>query len=217
MNPAASATRASATAADASTIGSRPIELVQQRPGEPAEPDRRGEADRAPDRGHQPTCRSTMPRTRAGVGAERHAQPDLPRALGDRVGQHAVESDRRQQRRERRERARTACVIKRSRNTFSRTCSGMRPSPRRAGSGPACATTFGIAAGASSGSRPTSARRTRSARRARPGAHGRKNSGGTSSLTSLYFASCTSPTISMSSCLPVAVAHELADGVVARD
>ena len=51
-----------------------------------------------------PTWRSTMPRTDARVRAERHANADLARALRDRVREHAVQSDRGEQRRQQRER-----------------------------------------------------------------------------------------------------------------
>ena len=44
---------------------------------------------------------TTMPTTRAGAGAQRHAQPDLAAALRHGVGQQAVESERGQQERER--------------------------------------------------------------------------------------------------------------------
>ena len=55
-----------------------------------------------------PTCRSTIARTRRRRRAERHPQADLPRALRHRVGEHAVEPDGRQQRRQHGERRSTA-------------------------------------------------------------------------------------------------------------
>ena len=56
---------------------------------------------------------------------QRHPQADLARALRHRVGQHAVEPDRRQQRGQAARTRPAEPLIMRSRNTFSRTCCGM--------------------------------------------------------------------------------------------
>ena len=56
------------------------------------------------------------------VGAQRHAHAEFVGALRDRVGEHAVEADRSQERREQGKGDRV--VIIQSRNSFSRTSCG---------------------------------------------------------------------------------------------
>ena len=106
MKPAPSATSASTTP-PAPARPDRHPHLEEQRLRRSAEADARRRGRRCPPTSvMRATWRSTMPRTRPRVGAQRHAHADLARALRDGVGQHAIEADRGEQRRQQRERRR---------------------------------------------------------------------------------------------------------------
>ena len=82
------------------------LQLKEQRLREMAGADRGRETDRAADDRHDADLPQHHPAHARRRGAERHAQPDLARPLRDRVREHAVEADRRQQRCQRGERRR---------------------------------------------------------------------------------------------------------------
>ena len=200
-----------------STTGSDPLSSNSSDCASAAEADAAARPIAPPTSVITPTWRSTMPRTRAGVGAERHAQADLARALRDGVGEHAVEADRGEQRREHGERRRQhadeaveedvlAHLLRQRLQVLDRQ---VRVEPRD--------TACGMLARSCSGSQRRAHVEVDARRCASSCRYGRKNSGGISSFTSLYFAFCTRPTISMSSVAAAAVvAHALADGVAAE-
>src|SRR5512139_2897331 len=77
------------------------FELEEQASDVALEADRAGDADDAAGERHLPDLAEDYAAHAAGVRAERHAKPDLPRALRDGVRQQAVEAYRGQKRRQR--------------------------------------------------------------------------------------------------------------------
>ena len=142
-----------------------------------------------------PPAAASSRRTRDGARAERHAQADLARPLRHRVGEHAVEADRRQQRRQTREQRQTASSSS-DRGTCCRApaaSSVFRSSSGRFGS--SRLHRCGDRRRRAAPGRPPCGRRTTASRAPRPAGRAGRRAAASCCLTSLYFAFWTTPTI----------------------